>query len=92
MADGLAGSKDAEQPVPKPHSCKGLHASADTKASGAIPVPWSSELQEEAECSHPLRAADQCLQQKVPQVMVTSEETAGFPPDRTYSHSACTVQ
>lgn len=58
MACGLAGSRDAEKLVPKPHSCKALHANVDTKASGAIPVLWGSEFREEAECSHPLRAAD----------------------------------
>lgn len=54
MSQGLAGSRGAEKPVPNPHACKGLHASVDTKASGAIPVLWSSEFQEEAGVLIPL--------------------------------------
>lgn len=36
-------------------------------------------------------SAPKCLQQKAPQVMVTSGEMSAFPPGRTYPHSACTA-
>lgn len=41
------------------------------RPSGAIPVPRSSEFQGEAECSHPLRAAHQCLQVLCPLMPAT---------------------